>query len=351
MISKTLFRSNYTYFNGNYIVNGRYHDKFFKLEKRALRIGEEFNSKFPDSIDLKITNKCSHGCPFCHESSTKDGKSFDLEKTKLILSQLPSEPIEVAIGGGNVVECLDELKDLCAWLIERNNRPRITINVKDIIGPWDDPKIRDICNFVSNNIEGIGISLESLDFLDNITPIYEQYMRSSLVSEYVNSCPTTGKIPYESCNDILGKLLTPDNKYELNSVVYHIIAGIFPVSQLKRLISMLEQNEGLLILGYKQWGRAKDSELPDMTEWKKELQDILSESRRFYIGFDNLACEQLSIKDIVKKDIWDEIYMGDEGSCSMYIDAVKGEFARTSRSPERVSWDNIKLLDYYASLH
>ena len=32
------------------------------------------------------------------------------------------------------------------------------------------------------------------------------------------------------------------------------------------------------------------------------------------------------------------------------IDAVKGEFARTSRSPERVSWNDVKLLDYYASL-
>ena len=54
--------------------------------------------------------------------------------------------------------------------------------------------------------------------------------------------------------------------------------------------------------------------------------------------------------DPYHRDKWDELYLGKEGSCSMYIDAVKGEFARTSRSPERVSWNDIKLLDYYASL-
>ena len=68
------------------------------------------------------------------------------------------------------------------------------------------------------------------------------------------------------------------------------------------------------------------------------------------LGFDNLAIEQLGIKDLVGDEKWKGIYLGDEGTCSMYIDAVKGEFARTSRSPERVSWNDVKLLDYYASL-
>ena len=71
----------FQYVNGNYLVYGN----TFCLYKRAFRVGEDLISNFPDSIDLKVTNRCSWECPFCHESSTKDGKSFDIEKTKNIL--------------------------------------------------------------------------------------------------------------------------------------------------------------------------------------------------------------------------------------------------------------------------
>ena len=42
--------------------------------------------------------------------------------------------------------------------------------------------------------------------------------------------------------------------------------------------------------------------------------------------------------------------MGNEGSCSMYIDAVEGKFARTSRDSNRVDWDSINLIDFFKSL-
>ena len=66
--------TDYMYLNGNYVVHWKGHVQ----EKRALRVGEELISEFPDSIDLKITNKCPWACPYCHESSTPNGKSFDL---------------------------------------------------------------------------------------------------------------------------------------------------------------------------------------------------------------------------------------------------------------------------------
>ena len=51
---------NYIYLNGNYIV---YFDGY-TLHKKALRAGEKLISEFPDSIDLKISNRCKSGCPF-----------------------------------------------------------------------------------------------------------------------------------------------------------------------------------------------------------------------------------------------------------------------------------------------
>ena len=62
------------YLNGNYVV----YWKGDTLIKRALRVGEDLISEFPDSIDLKVTNKCSWGCDFCHESSNPGGKCFKL---------------------------------------------------------------------------------------------------------------------------------------------------------------------------------------------------------------------------------------------------------------------------------
>lgn len=67
------------YINGNYFVTL---DNEGTKTYRALRKREDFISEFPDSIDLKITNKCSIGCSFCHESSIKTGKSFNLDKQR-----------------------------------------------------------------------------------------------------------------------------------------------------------------------------------------------------------------------------------------------------------------------------
>lgn len=96
-----------------------------------------------------------------------------------------------------------------------------------------------------------------------------------------------------------------------------------------------------------------------MSDFKDKIkQQIYKERTKCYdafyqgktLGFDNLALEQLDIKSSLTDQEWNYMYMGNEGTHSMYIDAVKGEFARTSRSEERVSWDSIGLLDYFKSL-
>ena len=316
------------YLNGNYLVKtSSYGSSFFGIEKRALRIGEELKSEFPDSIDLKISNRCSHGCPFCHESSTKEGKVLNLERTKEILSQLPSKPIEIAVGGGNVLECLDETEDILGWLQEKGFRTRVTITLADLMSTGTKSLDDRISRLLVNKVEGLGISVTSLKGL-KLTKNSVDYFKSGLL-DYTDLGKNLGFGP---------------------QVVYHVIAGITPVNDIKRII---ENTKGsVLVLGYKQWGRAKETKLPDMTDLKHYLKNLIQSTQTDLksLGFDNLAIEQLGIKDMVGSEKWKGIYLGDEGTCSMYIDAVKGEFARTSRSPERVSWNDVKLLDYYASL-
>lgn len=317
------------YINGNYVVSWR----DTTVIKRALRHGEELIPDFPDSIDLKITNKCSWGCPYCHESSTPDGASFDFNKTTEILSQLPEVPIEIAIGGGNVLEA-PKLVELIKWIKERGNQPRVTINFKDLLS--SPKKVEKLFK----DVGALGISLDSLPKLGKDF-IGDESLKSTLWEKVMKSSrnPLFGEDPGIPC-------------------VIHIIAGIFPEGQLKKLVEVSEYP--ILILGYKQWGRAKDTELPKSLEkFKMTVHSILADLKRSdycafsrkTVGFDNLALEQLDIKSILTEKEWDNFYLGDEGTHSMYIDAVKGEYAMTSRSAKRRSWDSVGLIEYFKTLN
>ena len=82
------------YQNGNYTV---------KIYNDGTKIRETnddvFVASFPECIDLKITNNCDMGCPYCHEYSKLDGKHGDILNTKIIDTIRPFT--ELAIGGGN----------------------------------------------------------------------------------------------------------------------------------------------------------------------------------------------------------------------------------------------------------
>lgn len=326
----------YYYRNGNYLVTFDEYSR--KLEKKAFRFNEEFNPDFPDSIDLKITNKCSWACPWCHESSIKEGNTFNPDKLFKVLSCLPKKPIEIAIGGGNVLDIPKETGMLIDWLNERGNLPRITINYKDIVKRWNETE-GDCLNLVKKPRLCIGISLDSVPDMPE-TPDWclPNWHKTSIEDG------NTYNFAYETI-------------YNTNSVL-HIIAGVFPANEFEHLLRTFQSNP-ILILGYKQWGRGKELKFPinQIKEFEEVITECLFTNNKKLknlikrpIGFDNLAIEQLHIREKISGNVWQSLYLGEEGSHSMYIDAVKGEFARTSRSSERVSWDNISLIDYFKTL-
>ena len=343
----------YKYINGNYLVH--YNPYSRKLTKRGFRRGEELKASFPDSIDLKITNKCIWGCPWCHESSTKDGNSFSLERTKEVLSQLPRVPIEVAIGGGNVLDIPHETLELVDWMKDYGFLPRITINYKDIQSRWN--KITDqTLNRLIHDVPSLGISLDGLPKDDKGEEINE-YSNYFCVVDYSQIKRGKSLVEDEYKEDY-GK---DDPMYFARNtvgslgqdVVFHIIAGLFPHKDLKILRKNFPRIP-ILVLGYKQWGRAQGTSLPPkLPEFERAIDELLKNdlgNSRSVLGFDNLAIEQLNIKDKVSRSMWDKLFLGEDGSHSMYIDAVKGEFAVSSRSSERVSWNDIGLLDYFKSI-
>ena len=143
------------------------------------------------------------------------------------------------------------------------------------------------------------------------------------------------------------------------SIVIHIVLGLIPLDFLDNILNHSTLlNKRILFLGYKQFGRAKNTPLPDSIKdfevliKKKILENRSKHVGTFFVssvilGFDNLAIEQLNLDKSLLKPEFSDIFMGPEFSCSMYIDAVEGEFAETSRSENRVSWNSTDILTYF----
>ena len=285
------------YINGNYIV---YQLSDGTRIKEALSLKDtEFKPTFPDSIDIKLTNNCKIGCPYCHESSVPGGSSFDLEYFKRVIQTIPpGAGIELAFGGGDLLEIKEEVMKLLDWISSSNMcvNPRFTINAKSLIR-----EKKDLPEFLYKYPLPLGISIEN----------YQEF---------------------EKVND-LNFMINVDN------VVYHIIVGVFDLQSFKDLIKDKDTGK-VLVLGYKNFGRGSTWGKENFSGWSEEIKRVLGLIRlgqysNTTLGFDNLAIEQLGLKDFLLPSEWETFYQGDEFTGSMYFDVVNKEFAPTSRSKFR----------------
>lgn len=254
---------------------------------------------FPESVDVKITDYCDAGCPYCHENSTVRGRHADLSALLSVTDSLPAG-VELAIGGGNPL-----------------SHPELTIALAD----WK--RSDKICNLTVN-----------------------QKHLSSNVLELVlkeNLCYGLGiSVQQGLLSNLAGFANYPN-------VVIHLIAGVHRPDVLPALFGMGFRK--FLILGYKTWGRGvsyniNGSASRGLTSWYREIANFL-QIPEIVMSFDNLAIQQLDIKRLLTVEGWEKFYMGDDFSHSMYIDAVLKEFAATSRSPDRVSWGEQSILEFF----
>lgn len=249
-----------------------------------------FRADFPESMDIKITNRCDMGCPQCHENSTKDGLHGDILSESFIDKLHPYT--ELAIGGGNPLDHPDLVLFLekCK---ERRLIPSMTVNQLHFMKHKNSIK-----NLVAQRlIYGLGISL---------THVTEEFVEA--VKEFPNA-------------------------------VIHVINGIVHPVQLEALA-----NNGfkILILGYKEFRRGEvmyQHQSVAIEQLKQMLYDrlpqIINEGWFEVVSFDNLAIKQLDAQRLMSNEDWEQFYMGDDGSATMYVDMVNREFAKSSTSTER----------------
>lgn len=122
---------------------------------------------------------------------------------------------------------------------------------------------------------------------------------------------------------------------EFPNAVIHTINGILTPEQIDKLIG---NNLKVLILGYKTLRRGvfyytkyEDQIKANQEYLEKNLDRLLHGVN--VLSFDNLAIEQLHIKEKLPPEVWEEFYAGDDGSFTYYIDMVNRQFARSSTEP------------------
>ena len=303
------------YQNGNYFVSINL-DNGTKIRETINPDATEFVADFPESADVKITNKCPYNCMFCHEGSNINGKHSDALHSHVWNTFCPYT--EVALGGGSVtgypdlVPLLERLKSL--HLI-----PNITVRQEEFMSNL--PLIRKLTD--EKLIYGLGISLSN--------PNQEDFIKT--VKEFPNA-------------------------------VIHVINGIVSLTELRKLAN---NNLKILILGYKEVRKGKillaNSAQNTIINNNKEalyafLPKIITERWFDVVSFDNLAIKQLNPKGrFVSDEDWETIYMGDDGldgeqtSASMYIDLVENEFARNSCDVDhRMPVGNMSVKEMYKIL-
>jgi hypothetical protein len=267
------------YKNGNYTVK-IYEDG----TKIRITPDDEFRPEFPESIDMKITNRCELSCPFCHEMSTPDGKESSILLDASFLETL-RPGTELAIGGGNPLSHLN-LDPFLAKMKRQGVICNITVNE----GQLNVGRLRHLKSV--EYIHGVGVS----------TTAYRPWIAA-----------------YAKSN---------------RDVVLHVINGVIPVED---LLMYADPDIKILILGYKDVGRGKAYRDPSVNERMQEMYESLGRITESFevVSFDNLAINQLKPERLLSPKEWDTFYMGDDGQFTMYVDLVKQEFAVSSTSEER----------------
>ena len=273
--------------------NGNVHTQIFDDGTKIRETeDDEFHPAFAENMDIKICNRCTNPitggtmCQFCHEGSTPDGKLGDILNEKFIDTLHPYT--ECAVGGGCVLEHPDLILFL-RKLREKRVIPNITVNQihfmqnKDLLHRLEKEEL----------FFGIGVSL--------VDPTPEFI---SAIKEFPNA-------------------------------VIHTINGILTPDQIDKLIG---NDLKVLILGYKTLRRGEEY-MAKHEKLIKSKQDYLE--RNLFrllngvkvLSFDNLAIEQLRVKEKISPETWEEFYAGDDGTFTYYIDMVNRQFARSSTAP------------------
>lgn len=284
------------YINGNTLVKR----SKFKIKNKILRLGEVPKYEFPDVIEIKVTNKCIYECSMCQEKSKSNGTNkiqYDILISKL--SELPKIPCIFILRGGNILENLKELYHLIKFL-KSEFQGCVIISY---INALDVKRIENLshCSFGRDHINKF---IFGTDYFS--VSLGQYYDKSLLKFTFANN---TGLARLTSYHNIIFRL-------EYGS----------PIKDILRDISENYYNNSDIMIPNEMIIKNKDI----ITETIDNLELHLSNSLKIYLESNILGSKEKYLLG------WNNY---------MFIDAVEGKFSMDKKT--KVSWDNIKLLEFY----
>ena len=255
--------------------------------KEHFTMDDDFRFNFSESCDIQISQCCDNGCEWCYYGCSPTGKHGKLTGWKFFETMHPYT--EIAINLQYPIP--DELTEFLNIMKNKNIIVNATINQNHFMNPFMQSLVKQLVD--TNLIKGIGISLTD--------PTQKDFI--NMVKRYPNT-------------------------------VIHVIAGVTSPEDIDYLKG---HDLKLLILGYKKLERGKkyydysSTIVEDNIKWlESDLDEIINGFK--IVSFDNLAIEQLHLKDKLSEKEWEMFYGGDDGTVTFFIDLVKGVFSRSSLS-------------------
>lgn len=260
--------------------------------------------EFPELIDIKITNKCNHGCPQCFMDSNMGGKHADINFLHLIINdcgdanKTKRHRVEFSIGGGNVL-LYPHLEEFLTYIKENGHIANVTINIKDC---EDIMKSRNLKRIFKELVDGIGVSVTSLEDIPALERFYNIFKEDGGIKR----------------------------KFMLNTkyIVAHIIPeylGVEETIKICKTINKAKMYVPILMLGYKTNGRGENCKWTHFT--REELDEIFKDTSSISIDttFGNRYFDWIKDNFSYKQTI-----TLNEGEFSMYIDAVEQKAYKSS---------------------
>lgn len=297
--------------NGNYfILIGSEDDK-----RLALRLSEqpdmELVPKYPELVDIKLTDVCHIGCAWCYQDSTSNSKHGNTELIKTVIKSLPTWT-EVAFGGGDVLQHPDIVEILT---FARNNgltSSNVTMNWQSIMRYPD--KVKEVMPL----LDAIGVSI-------------------------------TGKGQIQKVIEKLQEL----DCYRPSRICFHIIPDLYSKDLLIKILNEVAENapqSDVLFLGYKTNGRGH------LVKTKPKHADDMREIVNYIIEKNiNLQCDTKFIQDyldVIKEVSSPLTYDIKEGEYSMNIDCVENFYSIASYNLSH-TWeinDNFNIVEAFANV-
>jgi hypothetical protein len=259
----------------------------FRLEKgKEQESVEPEKASAPELVDVKITDFCPHGCEYCYQGATLEGKhanNYDVSNMADALAAM--KVFEVAIGGG-----------------EPTYHPEFLYILQSF------RKVGIVPNFTTKNIQWLRDPRQA-------QPILEA------CGGFALSVTPSRKDALEEIKELA--MLAEFNGVVKDRISIHVVMGTIDKWDFNQLMKAANDAEiNVTLLGYKSVGFGANFRPKDYGWWLNEVKEA-SKNRRYgaKVSIDTVLASEHE-EQILAADVPKWMFSTKEGAFSCYIDMV-----------------------------